>query len=440
MRKKDPGRSKHGKHAAKAERLRNLALHTEQALRGVRSKGSLLENLAWPREVEEEFFAHRGERLPKPKYAVPRHALARELTELEHARRGIPGAAPVPTFLRNVLGSMADRNRLLLAVGTKSFGDVSKSIYGGAKTPFYDTGLTNLDLAEHLLRRLAVHGYDAPRKGDLVELDAKGFAAFLEERIAKRKLPIRVRIDGACSSKAIAGAHQVRIRPDATFTEWEAEGLYRHEVETHAFSALNASLQPFPALLRSGGPRSTPTQEGLAVFSELYHRALAVPRLRRLALRVRMVSMAEDGASFLDVYRFLVNEEGLTPKGAYLDTARIFRGGPPEGGGPFTKDAVYVAGLLHVYSFLQAFVREGFRDETEMLVAGRFALDDMAALIELRALGLLVGPRHRPRWLREWTTLLPYFAFTSFLDGIDLAPVARAHDAAIRVANARRGP
>jgi hypothetical protein len=150
--------------------------------------------------------------------------------------------------------------------------------------------------------------------------------------------------------------------------------------------------------------------------------------------------MAEDGASFLDVYRFLVKDEGLAPKSAYLDAARVFRGGPPEGGGPFTKDAVYVSGLLHVYAFLQTFVREGFRDETEMLASGRFALEDMAAILELRARGLLVRPRYRPRWMREWTTLLPYFAFTSFTSGFDLGRVAEAYAEAIRVAAAAYDP
>lgn len=424
------------------EQARVIALveETAKALASIRSKGSLLETLAWPREIEERFFADKAERLPKPRYQVPRDLLEAESRALLAARRRMRGDGPIPKLLRNILGSMHDRNRLLLALGTRAFGEVSTGIYGGARTRFYDTGLTNLDLAEHLLGRLDTHGWDEAFGTDEPSLDAAGFQTFLAERIAKRKLPIAVRIDETCSAKAIAGASQVRIRPDATFTSWEAEGLYRHEVETHSFSALNAARHVYATLLKSGGPRSTPTQEGLAVFAELYHRALAVPRLRRLALRVRTVGMAEEGASFLDVYRFLVKDEGLPPKSAYLDAARVFRGGPPEGGGPFTKDAVYVAGLLHVYAFLQAFVREGFRDETEMLVSGRFALDDIAAILELRARGLLVRPRYRPKWLREWTTLLPYFAFTSFMDGVDLAPVTRTYREAIALSLAARGP
>jgi hypothetical protein len=126
----------------------------------------------------------------------------------------------------------------------------------------------------------------------------------------------------------------------------------------------------------------------------------------------------------------------MAPRDAYLDAARIFRGGLLEGGAPFTKDACYLAGLVEVRAFLATFVRAGFRDECEMLVCGRFALDDIAALVELRAMGILTRPRWRPRWLRDWGTLLPYFAFSSFIDGIDLVPVEARYADAIRIASA----
>jgi hypothetical protein len=129
-----------------------------------------------------------------------------------------------------------------------------------------------------------------------------------------------------------------------------------------------------------------------------------------------------------------------TERDAYLDTARIFRGGLVDGGAPFTKDACYLAGLVEVHTFLAAFIRAGFRDECEMLVSGRFALEDMGALIELRSMGILSRPKWRPRWLRQWDTLLPHFAFTSFLDGIDLGPVEERYAEAIALAMASRVP
>ena len=411
-----------------------------EALGSLKTKSKLLEEVAWGRDVEERFFERNATELPRVDYEVDRPALEGEIATLQEVQESISGDRPIPAFLRGVLQSNIDRNRLLLATGTTDFGSVSIEVYGGASTSFFGLPLTNHDLAKHLLERLAVHGWDEASATEDPTLDAPALVTFLEERIAKRKAPVKVVLDPQCTSKAIAGMKRVRVRPDATFTTWEAEGLYRHEVETHAYTALNGAAQEHPALLRSGGPRSTPTQEGLAVFAELYHHALAMPRLRRLALRVKLVAMAEDGASFLDVYRVLVKDEGLLPREAYLDAARIFRGGPPEGGGPFTKDACYLAGLVHVHAFLAAFVRAGFRDECEMIVCGRFALDDIGALVELRSMGLLARPKFRPRWLREWSTLLPYFAVSSFLGGIDLAPVAARYAGVIALANAARAP
>ncbi|AKV01033.1 hypothetical protein AKJ09_07696 [Labilithrix luteola] len=402
------------------------------ALATIKTKANLLEDVAWPREVEEAFFAAKATKLPVVTYKVDKEALEREIERLREVRREIDGDGAVSNWLRSTVTSNIDRNRLLLTVGTRKFGEVSLEVYGGARTAFFDLPTRNVDLADHLLARLQIHGWDSARRAER-EMSALDLKAFLEARIQKRKLPITVEVDPKCTSKAIAGMRRVRVRAGATFTEWEAEGLYRHEVETHAFTALNGAAQKYAPLLRSGGPRSTPTQEGLAVFAELYHRAMAIPRLLRLAQRVKLVCMAEDGASFLDVYRHLL-ELGSEPRDAYLDAARIFRGGPPSGGGVFTKDACYIAGLLHVHAFLAAFVRGGFSDECEMLVAGRFALPDITALVQLRAMGILDRPRYRPRWLRDWSTLLPYFAFTSFLDSIDLEPVAKRYAEVIRIA------
>ena len=51
-------------------------------------------------------------------------------------------------------------------------------------------------------------------------------------------------------------------------------------------------------------------------------------------------------------------------------------------------------------------------------------------------MGLLSRPRWRPRWLRDWETLLPHFAFSSFVEGIDLVPVEARYAEAIRIASA----
>jgi uncharacterized protein (TIGR02421 family) len=411
-----------------------------QALTSLKSKGNLLEEIAWTREIEEEFFASKCKKLPQPEYRVDRHALEDENARLEALATSIEGAdeEPIARFLRSAVLTAVDRNRMLLALGTKSFGEISREIYGGARSRFWD-GPSNVDLANHLLERLKVFGWDEAKDRAPKKMPAEELAAQISERIEEHrpKIDVEVVLDERCTSKAIAGMTRVRVRPDAMFEPWEAEGLYVHEVETHAFTAHNGAEQELAPFLKAGGPRTTPTQEGLAVFAELHHHALSTARLDRLAVRVKLVEMAEDGASFLDLHRFLV-ERGAPPRDAYLDAVRICRGGLVEGGAPFTKDACYLAGLLQVYAFLAVFVRAGFRDEVEMVACGRISLEDIVALVELRAHGLLSRPKHRPTWLANWETLLPYFAFASFMESVDLSKVERHYEGLIDLASAAR--
>ena len=135
--------------------------------------------------------------------------------------------------------------------------------------------------------------------------------------------------------------------------------------------------------------------------------------------------MAEDGATFLDVYRALLEQDPENPKGCYLDAARIFRGGLVEGGAPFTKDAVYLSGLVEVYDFLRVAVREDRASICETLVCGRLALPEVRWLVALRDDGLVEPPRLRPSWLRRWDDLVAHFAFSSFLAEIDLQTVRK---------------
>src|SRR6185369_8107024 len=107
--------------------------------------------------------------------------------------------------------------------------------------------------------------------------DAEALRDLLTARAAARRpyMEITVELDDRITAKVVAGMTRVRVRPDATFAPWEADGLWHHEIETHALTAQNGAAQPRASFLRSGGPRTTRTQEGLAVFSELYNRALS---------------------------------------------------------------------------------------------------------------------------------------------------------------------
>ncbi len=411
------------------ERLRRV---DALARNGARVK--VLEAVAWPRRVEERFFAHGAGSLPEVAYDVDRDHLEERIRDCTREERALDGDDVVSAWLRATVRSLRDACRLVLAVGTADFHRISKELYGGPRSRFHGGTTRTLDLAQHVLDRLRPHGRDeAADDPDESPLDAHALAEMLRSRVAREYpgMDVTVVVDADATAKVVAGVNRVRVRADATFGHHEAEGLWHHEIGTHALTGQNGAVQEGAGLLRGGGPRSTRTQEGLAVFAELHHHCATSERMQRLARRVVLCDMAEQGASFLDLYRHLV-DRGTAPRDAWLDAQRICRGGLLEGGAPFTKDTVYLAGLLDVQAFLSAVVREGFRDEMELLVSGRIALEDLTALVHLRRRGLVRRPRFLPSWLRGWRTLVAEFGFLSFLDAIALRDVEAQYASLIR--------
>ncbi|MCC6646134.1 MAG: DUF1704 domain-containing protein, partial [Polyangiaceae bacterium] len=377
----------------------------------VAAKTRLLDGIQWSRKTEREFFQRGGEHQPEPTYEIDASTAAANLEALDQLDGELAGHDRLLAYLRAIAHSYRQANEMLLSVGTRRFYEISLELYGGASTLALDHDTSNLDLAKHLARRI---GRGARADGGEAPLSAEQFQVELETRLAHEHpaLEVKVVVDDDLAAKVIAGAKRVRIRAGATFSRMEVDSLFVHEIETHSLTAQNGLAQSRLPFLRAGGPRTTRTQEGLAVFAELFDHSLSIERLRRLVERVNMVAMAEDGASFLDIYRYLTGL-GVEPRDAYLDTARIFRGGVVDGGAPFTKDAAYLAGLAEVYNFLRVALNEEARHVAEVLVSGRLALDDLDLLLALREEGVLLPPVHLPRWLRHWDGLLPYFAFTS---------------------------
>src|SRR5690606_23946017 len=96
-------------------------------------------------------------------------------------------------------------------------------------------------------------------------------------------------------------------------------------------------------------PLVTATQEGLATFAELVTGASDIERLKRISLRIVAIHMAMHGADFIQVFRFFL-DAGQTEGDSFASTQRVFRGVPTTGGAAFTKDTVYLHGLLSVHT------------------------------------------------------------------------------------------
>jgi uncharacterized protein (TIGR02421 family) len=123
--------------------------------------------------------------------------------------------------------------------------------------------------------------------------------------------------------------------------ESRVEALIQHEVGTHVLTYINGKNQPFQQLY-CGLSGCDELQEGLAVLSEYLVGGLSPPRLRLLAGRVIAATMLIDSAGFIDTFRELHFGLGFSERTAYVVTSRIYRSGG------FTKDAVYLRGLVNL--------------------------------------------------------------------------------------------
>jgi uncharacterized protein (TIGR02421 family) len=223
------------------------------------------------------------------------------------------------------------------------------------------------------------------------------------------------------SANALAGPRAIRLRRTACFTDRDIQQLIHHEAFIHVATALNGAEQTALPIL-AGHPGTTSTQEGLAVFAELMSGTLDPSRLRRLADRVLAIQQALDGANFLDVYRFF-GERGYEEEQAFESARRVFRGGVLTGGAPFTKDIVYLHGLLRVHNFLRSAVSARRHDCVHLLFCGKLALEDVPALALLAREGLLAPPRFLPPWADDLRFLVSYLAYSAFLNRVDLTHI-----------------
>lgn len=406
------------------DRIRRLAGLLKEAERPIR----VLRTVAWPPEVRERFFAAGARELPRVEYERPEVAGSTE--RLAEVRRALDPAAPVDAWLARVADKVALSADMLAGVGTRQLYLRSRELYGGPEDPLDDGVSTSLGLAKQLdsiLQSVAHLDLGAPEP-------ACHLASSVAEAIRKAANDLfgdrapEVVVVEHLSSNALAGPKAIRVRRTACFADRDVAQLIHHEAYIHVATSLNGMAQVDVPILGAGHAGTTRTQEGLAVFAELISSTLDPARFRRLADRVLAIQMSIDGADFLEVFRFF-GGRGYEPEQAFESTRRVFRGGVLTGGAPFTKDVVYLDGLLRVHNFLRAAVAAGRTDCLHLLFCGKLAIEDLPALGRLAAAGLVRAPPFLPPWASDLRFLVAYLAYSAFLNRVNLAELRRHLDA-----------
>ena len=271
---------------------------------------------------------------------------------------------------------------LLAERGTRNFVYTSLQLYGRVDDEL-------LSSAKDVLERVLPKRAD---EGNRSFLDAAAFAVQAEEEISylrmtrpdiKSRVEIRDDIAGLMVSRG-----NLFIGNEVKILASRVAAALSHEVGTHILTYLNGQAQKFKHLY-IGLPGYEELQEGLAVLSEYLVGGLSESRLRLLAARVMAVNSLLEGASFVEVFRELEGTYNFLHRTAFNITLRIFRGGG------FTKDMVYLRGLIKLLDYL----KKG--GDLDILFVGKFALSHVGLIQELQLRHVLGPPPLRPSYLNN---------------------------------------
>ncbi|MEE8601995.1 tyrosine/phenylalanine carboxypeptidase domain-containing protein [Euzebya tangerina] len=286
-----------------------------------------------------------------------------------------------PTFavlLAEKADELRRQVRLLECRDTPAFVAASIDLFG-------EIDRTLLDDAETILSDVPERSPTGPRAGaDDVLAEAQRCRAEYAEAAPEFAFEIHVVPDTDYKLMVRAGDLYVDARLD--ISTHRVRPLVAHEVGVHVLTWFNGRRQPL-ALLQSGFGHYDALQEGLATFCEFLEGCLPPSRLRVLAARVVAADLATRATPLEEIFDVLHRSHGLPVEPAFEVAVRAKRGGG------LTKDAVYLAGLRNLLSWLG---RGG--DLTELFV-GKFALRHHHLIVDLLDRGLLRPPALLPNCL-----------------------------------------
>lgn len=409
---------------------RSLQHHADLDARLVRAVRSLrlLQQVSWKQRLQQEFLAHWQQgrvRLPEPEYPVE------DLGEVRRELAAICGACdgddPLGLYVRRTAESWQVAANLLEALGTPEVTNHSIRLFGRPSDPLPGGEVSGIDAAHHFVG--IANELDAELRAEVADyhLGAEDIRDSLQPEMDAFFGPGRVlvELDPELIAKAAAGPNRIRLRSGAKFSDYDRHQLREHEAFIHTLTALNGREQPYFLSLSRTSPRIIATQEGLATFAELITGHIDIERMKRISLRILGIDMAMRGADFVDVFRFFL-DAGQVPAESFSSAARIFRGVPVSGGAAFTKDGVYLAGLLRVHTFFRWCLRHRKLTMTQHLFAGKMTLDDVFTLAPAFAAGHIAPPRYLPPWVQRANGLAGLLAFSLFANRIKLDRIPTA--------------
>ena len=387
----------------------------------------LLSLVSWPASEQQSFFADldRGNaRLPV--YQYPRHDFSDARHEFEAIIAAADPAHPLGIYLIESARSWAVAAELLENLGTPRVTDLSVVLFGKPDHTL-PGGATTRQAANHFIAIANELDRELLAPSEQVAISATSLAlqlqASLDDYFDARV--ITVELDPDLIAKAAAGPNRIRLRAGAAFSDYDRHQLLQHEAFVHSLTALNGQQQAVLPSMALSSPRTTATQEGLAVFAEQITGSIDIERMKRVSLRIEAVAMALEGADFLQVFDYF-QDAGQDRVESFTSAQRVFRGVPTTGGSAFTKDTVYLRGLIGVHTFFRWALKHRKLRLCRMLFAGKMTLADVQRFEPLFDSGDLLPPRWLPEWVARANGLAGMLAFSLFANRIRLEQIMDA--------------
>lgn len=411
--------------ATHRETIRELSDRIVEAQKPIKVLGAI----NWDDQVRDEFFASGFKEQPKVDHD---YYLAREIRLDPDATRDELIGIEVDVLSRlgsispagNLMRFMCEQFRLTVDMiegrGTKRFGDVSRLLYGTPNDVFHEGGPTIADLAVTMRETLEANAVGIMRMGDERTIPGTEAVALLREQLdhSVGKGKIEVKVDDQIASDAAAGSDYIKMREDRFFSKRDIDLLEAHEGWVHVATTMNGLAQPVCTFLGKAAPRTTVTQEGLAVLTEMLNMRSHPMRLAKLMRRIDAIALAAQGATFLEVFESM-RTEGLDENDAWVTTSRVFRGSLPDAG-PFTKDLGYGKGLILTLLYVRMAIRFGKTGRIPLLFCGKVDLLDMAVLHQLYDEDLVSPPEFIPPPFDDMPALATSLSIGHFTSQLDI--------------------
>lgn len=417
------------------EAIRTISDRLVQAQGPIR----ILDSIKWTDDIKQDFFNHKFKKLPKvDKEYYTRAKLNFNVNEIQKEFSSIIRDAYNKLGQYSLVTQLIEQRcldyikavQMIDARGTSEFSEISKELYGSPDDAFYVGGPNLCQLGSLLDEILHTLNKEVIKITDEKKYNAEQAIQLLQPKLSsyfnQSSDQVIVKISDNIVADASAGADCIKLNQESYFSDRDIRYLEVHEGWVHVGTTLNGSKQPYCTFLAKGSPASTVTQEGLAVITELFTFSSYPTRLLKLTNRVRAIDLANQGANFIEIFNFFL-EQNYSEDDAYNYSVRIFRGSTGEFG-PFTKDLSYTKGFVLIYNFIRLAVQKGFIGYVPMLFCGKTLINEVKLLYGLVEQGLIEPPTYLPPQFADLAALSSWMSFSLYLNKFNLEVLANSYN------------